>query len=155
MIIRPLVGGLIMKIEEYDFPDDLYYHKEHCWAKVEGDLVVVGVTDFTQKMAGTLKRVMTLEEEDDVSQDKPFGTLNSGKWTGKIYAPISGEIAELNEELEETPKLLNDEPYGKGWIVKITPSDLDGDLSKLMKTGSDFETWYKKEIEEKKAMMKE
>ena len=67
-----------MKIDEYNFPDDLYYHKEHCWARVEDGLVVVGVTDFAQKMAGTIKRVITLEEEDEVSQNKPLGTISSG-----------------------------------------------------------------------------
>ena len=85
-----------MKIDEYDLPDDLFYHEEHTYAKVEGDLVVVGVTDFAQKMAGTIKRVVTLEEDDEVQQGKPFGTLSSGKWTGKLYSPISGEIAEGN-----------------------------------------------------------
>ena len=69
-----------MKIEEYDLPDDLYYHKEHCYAKKEGDLISIGISDFAQQMAGTIKRVETLEEDDEVSQDKPFGTMSSGKW---------------------------------------------------------------------------
>ncbi len=144
-----------MQIDEYKFPDGLYYHKEHCWARVENNLVVVGLTDFTQKMAGTIKRIETLEEEDEVSQDKPFGTLSSGKWTGKLYAPVSGEITEVNEDVEDDPKLCNDDPYGKGWIIKISPSNLDADLSKLMKIGAEFEIWIKKEIEEKKALIKE
>ena len=143
-----------MKIDEYEFPDGLYYHKEHCWARVENDLVVVGISDFTQKMAGTIKRIATLEEEDEVSQDKPFGTLSSGKWTGKLYAPISGEITEVNEDVEDNPKLSNDDPYNKGWIIKISPSNLDAELSKLMKIGAEFEIWIKKEIEEKKALIK-
>ncbi len=140
-----------MQIDEYNFLDDLYYHKEHCWARIEGDFVVVGFTDFAQKLAGTIKRVVTLEEEDEVGIGKPFGTISSGKWTGKIYAPVSGEIEEVNEEIEETPKLINDDPYGEGWIIKISPSDLDTDIGQLMKTGPEFEAWLKKEIEEKKA----
>jgi glycine cleavage system H protein len=144
-----------MKIDEYEFPDELYYHKEHCWARVENNLVAVGLTDFTQKMAGIIKRIATLEEEDEVSQDKPFGTLSSGKWTGKLYAPVSGEITEVNEDVEDNPKLCNEDPYNKGWIIKISPSNLDADLSKLMKIGAEFETWIKKEIEEKKALIKE
>jgi len=144
-----------MQIDEYKFPDGLYYHKEHCWARVENNLVVAGITDFTQKMAGTIKRIATLEEEDEVSQDKPFGTLSSAKSTGKLYAPVSGEITEVNEDDEDNPKLCNDDPYGKGWIIKISPSNLDADLSKLMKIGPEFETWIKKEIEEKKALIKE
>ncbi len=124
-----------MKIDEYDLPDDLYFHKEHCWARVEGDLVVVGISDFAQKMAGVIKRIVTLEEEDEVSQDKPYGTMSSGKWTGKLYSPVSGEIEEVNEDIEDTPSLCNDEPYGKGWLLKISPSSLDADLEKLWKTG--------------------
>jgi glycine cleavage system H protein len=61
-----------MQIGEYKFPEGFFYHKEHCWAKVENSLVVVGITDFTQKMAGVVKRIVTLEEDDAVSQDKPF-----------------------------------------------------------------------------------
>jgi len=143
-----------MQIDEYKFPDGLYYHKEHLWARVENNLVAVGLTDFTQKMAGTIKRIATLEEDDEVIQDKPFGTISSGKWTGKIYAPVSGEIAEVNEDVEDNPKLCNEDPYGEGWIVKISPSNLDADTSKLMKIGPDFETWMKKEIQEKKALIK-
>ena len=141
-----------MQIDEYKFPDGLYYHKDHMWARVEDDLVTIGITDFTQKMAGTIKRIITLEEDDEVSQDKPFGTMSSGKWTGKLYAPVSGEISELNEDVEDDPKLCNDDPYGKGWIAKVSHSNLDADLNKLMKIGPDFETWMKKEIEEKKAL---
>lgn len=147
-------GEFFMQIDEYKFPDDLYYHKEHLWARVEGNLIVVGLTDFTQKMAGTIKRIATLEEDDEVSQDKPFGTMSSGKWTGKLYSPISGEITEVNEDVEDNPKLCNDDPYGKGWIIKVSPSNLDTELSKLMKIGPEFETWIKKEIQEKKALVK-
>jgi len=144
-----------MKIDDYEFPEDLYYHKEHLWARVENDLVVVGLTDFTQKMAGIIKRIATLEEDDEVNQDKPFGTMSSGKWTGKLYSPISGEITEVNEDVEDDPKLCNEDPYGEGWIIKVSPEDLDTELGKLMKIGPEFQTWIKKEIEEKKALIKE
>ncbi len=143
-----------MQIEEYTFPDDLYFHKEHYWARVEGDVVVIGVSDFAQKLAGTIKRVVTLEEDDEIVRDKPIGTLSSGKWTGKLYAPVSGEIVEVNEEIEDEPNLINDDPYGEGWVIKVEPSDLDGDLAQLMKPGPEFEVWMKKEIEEKKALVK-
>ena len=143
-----------MKIDEYEFPENIYYHKEHLWARVEDDVVFVGLTDFTQKMAGTKKRIVTLEEDDEVKQDKPFGTMSSGKWTGKLYSPVSGEIAEINEDVEDNPKLCNEDPYGEGWIIKIDPSNLDAELGNLMKLGPEFETWIKKEIEEKKALTK-
>ncbi|UCE37325.1 MAG: glycine cleavage system protein GcvH [Thermoplasmata archaeon] len=138
-----------MKIDEYEMPDDLYYHVEHTYAKVDGDMVLVGLTDFTQKMAGTIKRVVTLEEGDEVQQGKPMGTLSSGKWTGKLYSPISGEIVEVNEDLEDEPSLINDSPYQEGWVVKIKPKDLN-ELNSLMKTGKEFEAWMKQQIEEKR-----
>lgn len=143
-----------MQIDEYTFPEDLYFHKEHYWARVEGDVVVIGVSDFAQKLAGTIKRVVTLEEEDEIVRDKPIGTLSSGKWTGKLYAPVSGEIVEVNEEIEDEPNLINEDPYGEGWVIKVEPSDLEADLAALMKPGPDFEAWMKKEIEEKKALIK-
>ena len=97
-----------MKREDYNLPEDIYYHIEHTYAKVDGDIISVGVTDFAQQMAGTIKRVVTLEEDDEVQQGKPFGTMSSGKWTGKLYSPVSGEITEVNEELEDEPKLIKD-----------------------------------------------
>ncbi|MCK4757918.1 MAG: glycine cleavage system protein GcvH [Thermoplasmata archaeon] len=143
-----------MQIDEYTFPDDLYFQKDHYWARVEGDVVVIGVSDFAQKLAGTIKRVVTLEEEDEVVRDKPIGTLSSGKWTGKLYSPVSGEIVEVNEDIEDEPNLINDDPYGEGWVLKIEPSDLDADLAALKKPGPEFEAWMKNEIEDKKQMMK-
>jgi glycine cleavage system H protein len=142
-----------MKIEEYDLPDDLFYHKEHCYAKQDGDVIVVGISDFAQQMAGTIKRVETLEEDDEVSQDKPFGTMSSGKWTGKLYSPVSGEIVEVNEDLEDEPSTINESPYGDGWIIKIKPED-PGELEQLHKGGTDaFAAWMKEEIKEKKAQL--
>jgi glycine cleavage system H protein len=133
-----------MKIAEFEVPDDLYYHQEHSWVKKEGDLVVVGVSDFAVKLAGTLKRVVTLEEDDEVTQGKPCGTLSSGKWTGKMYSPISGEIVEVNEELEDEPKLLNDDPYGEGWVFKIKPSNMD-EMNNLMDINK-MSTWFPEEL---------
>lgn len=143
-----------MDIDEYTFPEGLYIQKDHYWARVDGDVVVIGVTDFAQKLAGTIKRVVTLEEEDEIVQDKPIGTLSSGKWTGKLYAPVSGEIVEVNEDIEDEPNLINDDPYGEGWVLKVEPSNLEGDLANLIKVGPEFEVWMKAEIEDKKAMMK-
>lgn len=143
-----------MQIGDNNFPEDLYYHKEHCWARVEGDEVLIGFNDFAQKIAGTIKRIVTLEEDDEVSQDKPFGTISSGKWTGKIYAPVSGEITEVNEDVEDEPGLVNDDPYGEGWIIKVSPSNLEADLANLKKMGPGFEDWMKAQIAEKEALIK-
>lgn len=137
-----------MKIGEYDMPDDLYYHVEHTWVRKEGDIVVVGLNDFAQKMAGIIKRVQTLEEEDEVQKDKPCGTISSGKWTGKLYSPVSGEIVEVNEEVDDEPKLINDSPYQEGWIFKVQLSQED-ELESLLH-GAAVENWLKGEIEKHK-----
>ena len=139
-----------MKIQEYELPDDLYYEKNHYWARVEGDLVVMGATDFTQKLAGEFVYVELPYEGDKIEQGKPFATIESGKWTGRIYAPVSGEIVEVNEDLEDDYTLINQDPYGEGWIVKITPSNLDAELKNLLHEKGEVEEWIKSEIEQHK-----
>ena len=120
-----------MKHKEYDIPEDVLYHPEHMWARVEGDLVVVGVTDFAQKLAGDIVYVDMPMEGDEVTKDKPFGTLETGKWVGKIYAPVSGTVEEYNEEVEDDALIINEDPYGGGWIIKIAPDDIS-DLDDLL-----------------------
>jgi glycine cleavage system H protein len=121
-----------MKHKDYEVPDDVLYHAEHMWARKEGDLIVVGVTDFAQKLAGDIVYVDMPTEGDDVTKDKPFGTLETGKWVGKVYAPVSGEVEEYNEDVEDDALVINEDPYGKGWIIKITPEDM-ADFDDLMK----------------------
>jgi glycine cleavage system H protein len=133
-----------MEIDGYDMPDELYYHGEHLWVKKDGNVAIVGLNDFAQKLAGVIKRVQTLEEGDEVQKDKPCGTISSGKWTGKLYAPVTGEITEVNEDIEDEPKLINDSPYGEGWIIKIEMAD-EGEVSSLYH-GGNVENWLKTEI---------
>jgi glycine cleavage system H protein len=121
-----------MKIEGYNFPDDLYYEKNHFWAKVEGSLVTMGATEFMAKLAGEITYIDLPEEEDQVSQGKPFGSIESGKWVGRVYAVVSGEVTEINEDLEDEPEAINEEPFS-AWICKIEASDLDSELGNLMK----------------------
>ncbi len=123
-----------MQHKDYNIPEDVVYHPEHMWARVDGDVVVVGVTDFAQKLAGDIVYVDMPMEGDDVTKDKPFGTLETGKWVGKIYAPVSGEVVEYNEEVEDDALIINEDPYGKGWIIKIAPEDM-GDMDGLLKAG--------------------
>ncbi|KYK35075.1 MAG: glycine cleavage system protein GcvH [Theionarchaea archaeon] len=140
-----------MNIEGYNIPDDLYYEKNHYWARVEGNLVVVGATDYTQKAAGDFVYVELPYEGDKVEQGKPFATIESGKWTGRIYTPVSGEIVEVNEDLEDDYTMINQDPYGEGWIVKIKPSNLEEELKNLLHEKKEVEEWMKKEIELHKA----
>ncbi len=132
-------------VDGYEMPDDLYYHKEHMWARVEGDIVVVGITDFAQKLAGDISFVDMPEEGEEVEQGDRVGTIETGKWLGKLYAPVSGEVIARNEALEDDPTIINKDVYGEGWIFKIKMSD-PSELQNLMK-GEEAIAWLKGEIE--------
>ena len=118
-------------IKGYNMPEELYYHEEHSWAKVEGTKVTVGMTDMFQKEAGDIVFVDLPEEEDEVSQGETCGKIQSRKWIGKLVAPVSGEITEINEEMEEDTSLINTDPYGDGWILVIEAEDEDELQSEL------------------------
>ncbi|MCD4669925.1 MAG: glycine cleavage system protein GcvH [Actinomycetia bacterium] len=135
-----------MKIGEYDFPEDLFYEKNHFWAKDDGSgNIVIGATDFFQQLAGEIVFIELPMTGTKIEQNKTFSSLESGKWVGKVFAPFSGEVIETNEELEDSPELINESPYDEGWIAKIKPSDFDGEAGNLMKTGPDFEKFINDE----------
>jgi glycine cleavage system H protein len=139
----------MVKIEDNDFPEDLYYHREHMWVKVEEGKVRVGYNDWAQEAAGKLVNLNTRKVGRSVKAGKTLGTVESGKWVGPLRTPVSGEITALNEEVLKTPSVINDDPYGKGWIAVIAPANLDEEMSDLIK-GSDKETlesWLKGEKE--------
>ncbi len=140
-----------MEIEGYFFPDDVYYHKEHFWAKVDGDKVTMGTSDFAQKLAGQIVYVELPSVGRNVEQGKPCGSMESGKWVGRIYAPVSGQVESVNQELEETPELINESPYDKGWICKINPSNLGEELKNLLR-GEALVEFIKSEITRVKKM---
>lgn len=135
-----------MDIEGYNFPDDLYYDKNHFWAKVDGDQVIMGTTDFSQKLAGEITYVDIDQEGEEVSQGKPFASIESGKWVGRVYAVVSGEVVEVNEDLEDEPEMINSSPYEDGWLFKIEASDLDDELANLMQPGPELEEFIKSEM---------
>jgi len=138
-------GGNMAEYEGYLIPDDLYFHKEHMWVKVDGDTAIVGMDDFSQKLAGELSFIELPMEGDEVSKDEAVGSYETGKWMGKIFAPVSGEVVEVNEELEDDPSIVNQDPYGKGWMFKIKMSD-PSEVDSLMK-GDSVIPWLKEEIE--------
>ncbi|MFN3534420.1 MAG: glycine cleavage system protein GcvH [Desulfatiglandales bacterium] len=140
----------------YEMPDDLYYNEEHSWAKVEGSKVRIGMTDFFQREAGDIVFVDLPDQGDEVTQGEVCGKIQSRKWIGKLVSPVSGEVAELNEDLEDDPTLINQDPYGKGWILVIEASDLDSELKNLMQ-GEAVKAFIEREIkkaEEEKAKAK-
>ena len=137
-----------MKIEKYEYPDELYYDKHHFWIKDEGDVLTMGVTDFAQNLAGNFIVVELPDEDMKIKKNKPFASLESGKWVGRIYAPVNGVVAEVNEAVDDDPTLLNSSPYGEGWICKIKPDNKD-ELNELSQVSDEnFVAWVKKEIAE-------
>jgi len=142
----------VAKIEGYEFPLDLYFHQEHSWVRLESpDRAVIGMNDFFQKAAGDIVHVDLPFEGDEVAQGETCGKIQSGKWIGKLVAPLSGEVIQVNEELEDNPTLINSEPYGRGWIAVLKPSSLDSELEVLMHSEEDVRTWLLGEFEKEKA----
>ena len=106
-----------------DIPQDLKYTKEHEWVRVEGDEVVVGITGHAVEQLGDVTMVTLPDPGQAVTAGETFGDIDSVKAVSELYAPVSGEVTARNEALDDAPELVNDEPYGKGWMVKIRPSD--------------------------------
>ncbi|MBT7914531.1 glycine cleavage system protein GcvH [Candidatus Bathyarchaeota archaeon] len=135
-----------MEIQGYNMPDDLYYEENHFWVKEEGDLLVMGMDDFAQKTAGEIVYVQLPDEGKKLKVTKKFASLESGKWLGKVFAPVNGELVEVNEELETSPELINQDCYGKGWMYKIDPSD-KSELGDLIQGQEAVEKWVLADIE--------
>ena len=106
-----------------DFPEDLKYSREHEWARVEDDTVVVGVTDYAQESLGEVVYVELPEEGTRVSKSEAFGVIESTKAVSDMYAPVSGTVAEVNDTLLDSPELINEDCYEDGWIIRIEMSD--------------------------------
>lgn len=104
-------------------PNDLKYSKEHEWVKVDGDHAIVGITDFAQSELGDIVFVEIDTVGDTIDADEIFGTIEAVKTVSDLFMPVSGEILELNEKLEDDPELVNSDAYGDGWLVKVKLSD--------------------------------
>jgi glycine cleavage system H protein len=143
----------MVKIEGDEFPEDLYYHREHMWVKVEGSKVRVGYNDWAQGAAGKLVNLNMRKAGSPVQSGKTLGTVESGKWVGPLKVPVSGKIAEVNEAVLKKPSLINEDPYGRGWVAVIEPANLPEELKGLIK-GTDraaLEAWLKEEKAKHKA----
>ncbi len=112
-------------------PSDLRYTKEHEWARVEGDLVRIGITAYAVEQLGDVTLVDLPEVGSDLQAGERFGEVESVKAVSELFAPVSGEVVERNEALDDSPELLNESPYDEGWMLLIRPSD-DAELGRLM-----------------------
>jgi len=121
-----------MKVGEYEVPDDLYYSREHEWMKVEGDKCRVGLTDYAQKSLHEVVFVDLPKTGMNVSQAQSVGTVESVKAVADVFSPVSGEIVEANQSLPDRPELVNQSPYGDGWIALIKPSNVEAEIKNLL-----------------------
>ncbi|MGA2972376.1 MAG: glycine cleavage system protein GcvH [Candidatus Bathyarchaeia archaeon] len=122
----------MLKVADSEVREGLYYTKEHEWMKLENEKCRVGITDYAQKSLHEVVYVDLPNVGKALTQNVTFGTVESVKAVSELYSPVSGEVVERNENLVESPELVNQDPYGAGWIVIVKPSRLPDDLKTLM-----------------------
>ncbi len=117
-------------------PDDLQYTSDHEWIRHEDDIIVIGITDYAQDSLGEIVYIELPSEGDEITKGDPFGAVESTKAVSDVYAPVSGDVVEVNELLLDSPETINEDPYGEGWMIKVRPYD-PTELDELM----DFEEY--------------
>lgn len=135
-----------MEIHGYNMPLELYYEENHYWVRIEEDTLIIGMDDFAQKLAGEIVFVQLPNEGKKLKKGKKFAQVESGKWLGKVFAPVNGQLIESNEDLETNPQLINDDCYGKGWMYRVQPNDMD-EVKQLLHGQENLENWIQSEIE--------
>ena len=128
-----------------EYPEDLKYSKEHEWVLVEGNVATIGITDFAQDQLGDVVFVEMPAIGDKVSKEDAFGVVESVKAVSDVYAPVSGAVLEVNDDLPDNPEMLNEDPYGDGWMIKIEMNDPD-ELKDLM-SAAEYEEYVAAEKE--------
>ena len=125
-----------------NIPSDLKYTKDHEWVRIEGNIATIGVTDFAQGELGDIVYVDVDTLDDKVLEGEVFGSVEAVKTVSDLFMPLTGEVSEFNEELEDEPEMVNTDPYGKGWMIKIILSDdsqidslLDAEAYKILVAG--------------------
>jgi glycine cleavage system H protein len=124
-----------LTVAEASYPDDLKYHAEHDWARVDGDTATLGITWYAQDQLGEVVFFDPPEVGKTISKDEPYAEVESVKAVSDVIAPVSGEIVEVNEALKDAPEQINDDSYGEGWLVKVKLSD-PSELDSLMDSAS-------------------
>ncbi|MGB9915392.1 MAG: glycine cleavage system protein GcvH [Candidatus Bathyarchaeales archaeon] len=135
----------MVKVDGYEVPEGLYYSKDFAWIKIEGDKVRMGITDYAQKQLREIVYADLPEVGAEVKQNEPYGTLESVKAVSDVIAAISGTVEEVNTEVLSKPELLNEDPYVKGWLIVVKPSNLPAELPNLMDFNKAVE-WHKTQI---------
>jgi glycine cleavage system H protein len=124
-------------------PDDIKYHREHAWARVEGKRATIGITDYAQQQMGDIVYIDMPEAETEIDADSELSEVESTKATSPVVSPVSGTVAEINEDLADSPEIINEDPYGNGWLVVLEMSD-PSELNDLM-SRAEYEKFLKEE----------
>lgn len=132
----------MVKVEGHEVPEGLYYTKEFEWLKIEGDKVRVGITDYAQKQLREIVYAELPNAGSETKQNEPYGTVESVKAVSDLVAPISGTIEQVNAEVQSKPELLNEDPYVKGWLLIVKPTNLQAELANVMDFNKAVE-WHK------------
>jgi len=135
----------MVKVDGYEVPEGLYYSKEWLWIKIENGKAKLGLTDYAQKQLREIVFVELPGAGGTVKANEPFGSVESVKAVSDLVAPLSGTIEQANQEVTSKPELLNEDPYGKGWLLIVAPSDLEAELAALMDFDKSVE-WHKSMI---------
>jgi glycine cleavage system H protein len=132
----------MVKVDNYEVPEGLYYSNDFEWIKIEGDKVRMGITDYAQKQLREVVYAELPEAGAELKQNEPYGTLESVKAVSDLVAAISGTVEEVNAEVQSKPEILNEDPYEKGWLVVLKPASLQAELANLMDFDKAVE-WHK------------
>jgi glycine cleavage system H protein len=138
----------MVKVEAYEVPEGLYFSKDFEWVKIEGDKIRLGITDYAQKALREIVYAELPSVGTEVKQNEPFGTLESVKAVSDLVSAISGTIEEVNDEVQSKPETLNEDPYGKGWLLVVKPQNLQVELANLMDFDKAVE-WHKAQSQSK------
>ena len=128
-----------------NIPDDLHYSKDHEWVRVDGNVAIVGITDYAQNSLGDVVYVELPKVGDDFAANEPFGSVESVKAVSEVFSPVSGEIVGTNEALADTPEKVNTDPYGEGWMIRVKMSN-PGEADSML-TAAEYEDFTKDEKE--------
>ena len=137
----------MVRVNDYEVVEGLYYSKDYMWVRVENGKARIGITDYAQKQMREIVFAELPAAGDGIELNDPFGTVESVKAVSDLVAPLSGTIEEVNEELESRPELLNEDPYGEGCLLILSPTNLKNELKELMDFDKAVE-WHRKLIEE-------
>jgi glycine cleavage system H protein len=132
----------MVKVDQYEVPEGLYYSKEFAWIKIEGDRVRMGITDYAQKQLREIVYAELPAAGTEVKQNEPYGTVESVKAVSDLVAAVSGTVEEVNSEAQSRPELLNEDPYDRGWLIVVKPANLQAELPSLMDFNQAVE-WHK------------